>query len=188
MKVAGDTHFRSAHQPIRVAGSVYHKGGFQRLVHIREHNAVEVDLADFGERVAAMPFIPGMGAEPPPEGHAKPSIEAILTTPVHEGGTDAWTRFEGASAAIGHYVRMVHEGKLSPNEGWEAICQYNAAMLRPAWPEERLKQESERIWALHVKKNGPALLRNEAEIIADAPVSMTAYKLRDLLADKPVRC
>ena len=39
MKVGGDTHFRSAHQPIRVAGSVYHKGGFQRLVQIREHNA-----------------------------------------------------------------------------------------------------------------------------------------------------
>lgn len=163
MKVGGDTHFRSAHQPIRVAGSVYHKGGFQRLVQIREHNAVEVDLSDFGERVAAMPFIPGMGAEPVPEGHAKPSIDAILTTPVHEGGTDAWTRFEGASAAIGHYVRLVHEGKLSPNDGWEAICQYNAAMLRPAWPVERLQQEADRIWALHVKKNGPALLRNEAD-------------------------
>jgi len=27
IKVGGDTHFRSAHQPIRVAGSVYHKGG-----------------------------------------------------------------------------------------------------------------------------------------------------------------
>ena len=40
-----------------------------------------------------------------PEGHAKPSLDAILTTPVHEGGGDAWTRFEGASAAIGHYVR-----------------------------------------------------------------------------------
>ena len=35
-------------------------------------------------------------------------------------------------------------------------------MLRPAWPVERLKQEADRIWALHVKKNGPALLRNEA--------------------------
>jgi hypothetical protein len=184
MKVAGDTHFRSAHQPIRVAGSVYHKGGFQRLVQIREHNAIEVDLGDFAERVAAMPFIPGMGAEPSPEGHTKPSLDAILTTPVHEGGQDAWTRFEGASAAIGHYVRMVHQGKLSPNDGWEAICQYNAAMLRPAWPEERLKQESERLWALHVKKNGPALLRNEAEIASDAPVSMTAFKLRHLLADK----
>ena len=183
MKVGGDTHFRSAHQPIRVAGSVYHKGGFQRLVQIREHNAVEVDLGDFGERVSAMPFIPGMGAEPPPEGHAKPSIEAILTTPVHEGGGDAWTRFEGASAAIGHYVRLVHEGKMSPGEGWEAICQYNAAMLRPAWPVERLQQEADRIWALHVKKNGPALLRNDEDIAADTPVTMTAYKLRDLLAD-----
>jgi hypothetical protein len=184
MKVAGDTHFRSAHQPIRVAGSVYHKGGFQRLVQIREHNSMEIDLGDFAERVAAMPFIPGMGAEPPPEGSAKPSIDAILTTPVHEGGADAWTRFEGASAAIGHYVRLVHEGKLSPNDGWEAICQYNAAMLRPAWPVERLKQEADRIWALHVKKNGPALLRNDEEIASDAPVTMTAYKLRDLLADK----
>ena len=59
-------------------------------------------------------------------------------------------------------MRLVHEGKLSPNDGWEAICQYNAAMLRPAWPVERLKQEADRIWALHVKKSGPALLRNEA--------------------------
>lgn len=183
MKVGGDTHFRSAHQPIRVAGSVYHKGGFQRLVQIREHNAVEVDLAEFAERVATMPPIPGVGAEPPPEGHAKPSLDAILTTPVHEGGADAWTRFEGASAAIGHFVRMVHEGRLSANDGWEAIRQYNIAMLRPAWPEERLQQEADRIWALHVKKSGPALLRNEAEIVSVVPTSMAAYRLRDLLAD-----
>ncbi len=183
MKVGGDTHFRSAHQPIRVAGSVYHKGGFQRLVQIREHNAVEVDLVDFGERVAAMPFIPGMGAAPPPDGHAKPSLEAILTTPVHEGGTDQWTRFEGASAAIGHYVRLVHEGKLSPNDGWEAICQYNAAMLRPAWPVERLKQEADRIWALHVKKNGPALLRKEAEAEQEAQ-PLPVFSFGQLLDDR----
>ncbi|MFN3642576.1 MAG: hypothetical protein ACK4TB_06575 [Gemmobacter sp.] len=25
--MGGDTHFRSAHQPIRVPGTVYHKGG-----------------------------------------------------------------------------------------------------------------------------------------------------------------
>ena len=183
MKVGGDTHFRSAHQPIRVAGSVYHKGGFQRLVQIREHNAIEVELADFGERVFAMPFIPGMGAEPPSEGHTKPSIDAILTTPVHEGGQDAWTRFEGASAAIGHYVRMVHEGKLSPNDGWEAICQYNAAMLRPAWPPERLQQEADRLWALHVKKNGPALLRNEADAEQEAQ-PLPVFSFGQLLDDR----
>jgi len=57
-------------------------------------------------------------------------------------------------------------------------------MLRPSWPPERLQQEADRLWALHVRKNGPALLRNEAEIAATGPVSMTAYKLRDLLADR----
>ena len=183
MKVGGDTHFRSAHQPIRVAGSVYHKGGFQRLVQIREHNAIEVDLIEFAERVAAMLPIPGVGAEPPPEGHAKPSLDAILTTPVHEGGTDAWTRFEGASAAIGHYVRLVHEGRISANDGWEAICQYNAAMLRPAWPAERLQQEADRIWALHVKRNGPALLRNETEAQAAAQ-PLPVFSLGELLDDR----
>jgi hypothetical protein len=49
VKVDGDSHFRSAHQPIRVAGSVYHKGGFQRLVAIREANPVEVDFREFAE-------------------------------------------------------------------------------------------------------------------------------------------
>ena len=183
MKVGGDTHFRSAHQPIRVAGSVYHKGGFQRLVQIREHNAVEADLSEFAARVASMPFIPGVGAESPPEGPARPSIHSILTTPVHEGGVDAWTRFEGASAAIGHYVRLVHEGKLSPNDGWEAICQYNAAMLRPAWPVERLQQEADRIWALHVKKNGPALLRNEADPEQEAQ-PLPVFSFGQLLDDR----
>lgn len=182
VKVDGDTHFRSAHQPIRVAGSVYHKGGFQRLVTIREHRPVEVDLADFAERVAAMPSLPGTGGDPTAEANAKPSLEAILTTPVHEGGADAWTRFEGASAAIGHYIRLVHDGRMSPNDGWEAICGYNAAILRPAWPLERLKQEADRLWARHVEKNGSPLIRFDAG--ASAPVTLERYRLRTLLADR----
>jgi hypothetical protein len=182
MRVGGDTHFRSAHQPIRVAGSVYHKGGFQRLVQILDHHPVEVELAEFAELVAVMPALSGVGADLAPEAGAKPSLEAILTTPVHEGGTDQWTRFEGASAAIGHYVRLVHDGKMTPNDGWEAICQYNAAMLRPAWPPERLQQEADRLWALHVRKNGPALLRNDADQVA-SQATMPAYRLRELLAD-----
>lgn len=132
IKVGGDTHFRSAHQPIRVAGSVYHKGGFQRLVQIREQNVNEVDLDDFAELVADMPIIPGVGMAPTPETPDKPALDSVLTNPVHEGGTDGWTRFEGASAAIGYFIRMVHEGRMSPEEGWEAIRGYNAAMLRPS--------------------------------------------------------
>ncbi len=181
IKVGGDTHFRSAHQPIRVAGSVYHKGGFQRLVQIREQNAVEVDLEDFAELVADMPAIPGVGMEPTPESSDKPDLGSVLTHPVHEGGADDWTRFEGASAAIGHFIRMVHEGRMSPEEGWEALRGYNSAMLRPSWPEDRLKAEADRLWAKHVKKNGPPLLRLDAG--APAPTTMPAFTLGTLLDD-----
>jgi hypothetical protein len=182
IKVGGDTHFRSAHQPIRVAGSVYHKGGFQRLVAIRHHRAhAEIDLSEFAEAVDAMPAMPGVGVEP---GTAtdKPSIDEVLTTPVHAGGEDAWTRFEGASAAIGYYIRLVHEGRISPNEGWEAICQYNAAMLRPTWPIERLKQESDRLWRRHIEKNGPPLVRLDAP--PTVPQAMAAFSLGALLDDR----
>ena len=109
----------------------------------------------------------------------KPSIAEVLTTPVREAGEDAWTRFEGASAAIGHYIRLVHDGRLSPNDGWEAICQYNAAMLRPAWRLERLKLEADRLWRRHVERNGPALLRNETPAVATIP----AFTLGALLDD-----
>ncbi len=182
-KVGGDRHFRSAHQPIRVAGSVYHKGGFVRAVTILEHRPhIECDLREFADRVSAMPLFPGVDSTADPDGMDKPSLRDVLTTPVHEGGVDPWTRFEGASAAIGHYIRLVHEGLLSPDDGWDGICQYNAAMLRPAWPLERLREEADRLWARHVAKNGPALLRAAANETA-APASMTAYKLRALLAD-----
>ncbi|MFN3890149.1 MAG: AAA family ATPase [Beijerinckiaceae bacterium] len=180
-KVGGDSHFRSAHQPIRVAGSVYHKGGFQRIVTILEHRpALECELRDFAELVDAMPLFAGSGRERV-EVSGKPSLDDVLTTPVHEGGGDEWTRFAGASAAIGHYIRLVHEGKISPDEGWEAICQYNAAMLRPAWALERLKREADRLWARHVEKNGPPLLRLEA--ISPSPSSIPVFSFGALLDD-----
>ena len=180
IKVGGDTHFRSAHQPIRVAGSVYHKGGFQRLVQIREHNGIEVDLDDFAELVADMLAIPGVGVASTSAVAEKPALGSVLTNPVNEGGTDGWSRFEGASAAIGHFIRMVHEGRMTPDEGWQGICGYNAAMLRPSWPEDRLKVEADRLWAKHVEKNGPPLLRTNS---ANTPPEMAAFTLGELLDD-----
>lgn len=182
LKVGGDTHFRSAHQPIRVPGTVYHKHGNQRLVQIREHHSVEVDLDEFAERVAEMPPLPGAGmvasGSVTPD---KPRLDDVLVTPVREGGQDDWSRFEGASAAIGHFIRMVHEGRMSKDEGWQAICGYNAAMLRPSWPIERLQRESERLWDLHVQKNGPPLVRLESA--APAPSEMPTFTLGALLDD-----
>lgn len=179
VKVGGDTHFRSAHQPIRLAGSVYHKGGFTRLVTIRRHSPqAEVHLREFAELVDAMPPLAGVGCEPGPASE-KPSIKDILTTPVREGGEDDWTRFQGASAAIGHYVRMAHEGRMSRDEAWEAICQYNAAQLRPCWPLERLATEAQRLWRLHEERHGPALERLSAPPMSALPTFTLGALLDD---------
>lgn len=181
-KVGGDMHFRSAHQPIRVAGSVYYKNSLKTQVQIVELNADrERDLAEFIEAVADMPPAPGVNLAPDFTAPDKPRVDEVLVTPVREGGQDDWSRFEGASAAIGYFIRMVHEGRLSKDEGWEAICGYNAAMLRPQWPVERLKRESERLWALHVEKHGPPVIRLDSA--APAPDEMPAFTLGTLLDD-----
>lgn len=181
-KVGGDMHFRSAHQPIRVAGSVYYKNNLKTQVQIVELNAgLERDLGEFIEAVADMPPAPGISLAPDFATPDKPRVDDVLVTPVREGGQDDWSRFEGASAAIGHFIRMVHEGRMSRDEGWQAICGYNAAMLRPSWPIERLQRESERLWDLHVQKNGPPLVRLDSA--APAPSEMPTFTLGALLDD-----
>jgi len=182
-KVGGDMHFRSAHQPIRVAGSVYYKNSLKTQVRIVELNADrERDLAEFVEAVTDMPPAPGVSLQPEFTHPDKPAMDDVLVTPVREGAQDDWSRFEGASAAIGHFIRMVHEGRMTKDEGWEGICGYNAAMLRPQWPVERLKRESERLWERHVEKYGPPLIRLNSG--APGPQEMPAFTLGALLDDQ----
>ena len=182
-KVGGDMHFRSAHQPIRVAGSVYYKNSLKTQVRIVELNADrERDLAEFIEAVTDMPPAPGVSLQPEFTHPDKPAMDDVLVTPVREGAQDDWSRFEGASAAIGHFIRMVHEGRMTKDEGWEGICGYNAAMLRPQWPVERLKRESERLWNRHVEKYGPPLIRLTNG--APGPDEMPAFTLGALLDDQ----
>ncbi|MBP0484166.1 AAA family ATPase [Sagittula salina] len=182
-KVGGDMHFRSAHQPIRMAGSVYYKNSLKTQVRIVELNDDrERDLAEFIEAVTDMPPAPGVSLKPDFTHPDKPAMDDVLVTPVREGAQDDWSRFEGASAAIGHFIRMVHEGRMTKDEGWEGICGYNAAMLRPQWPVERLKRESERLWELHVKKYGPPLIRLDSG--APGPQEMPAFTLGALLDDQ----
>ena len=181
-KVGGDMHFRSAHQPIRVAGSVYYKNNLKTQVRIVALNADrERDLGEFTEAVTDMPPAPGVSLQPDFTAPDKPAVDDVLVTPVRESAQDDWSRFEGASAAIGYFIRMVHEGRLSKDEGWEGICGYNAAMLRPQWSVERLKRESERLWARHVEKYGPPLIRLDSA--APAPNEMPAFTLGALLDD-----
>ena len=180
-KVGGDPHFRSAHQPIRVPGTIYRKGGVERVVTIRTHNPRrEVDLSTLAETVGVMPAMAGQEAAVSPRQAKAASLDIMLTTPVRAGAVDGWTRFEGASAAIGHFVRQVHDGRMTADEGWKAIRGYNAACLQPPWPLDRLKTEADAIWVLHVERNGPALER----VAAPAPMTtMPAFTLGALLDD-----
>ena len=152
-KVGGDRSFQSPHQPIRVAGSWHWKTGQARLVAIQAHRPLEHHLPDLAEAIDAMP--PMVAASTEPAKGSKPKLDDVLTSPVREGGQDGWTRFEGASAAIGHYVRQAHEGRLSQDEAWQAVGEYNAAMLRPPWDLERLFEEFDRLRARHAQRNGP---------------------------------
>ncbi|MGE4048657.1 MAG: AAA family ATPase [Acetobacteraceae bacterium] len=182
-KVGGDLHFRSPHQPIRVAGTVYQKNGAMRLTAIWEHNPlVELDLDECARRVALMPGMPGESASTVdrPKG-SKPLLSDVLVTPVRENGQDNWTRFEGASAAIGHYVRQIHEGRLSAEDGWEAVVQYNAAMLRPPWPVQRLRTEFDRITRRHIERYGAD--KAAPEKMQAQPASLRAFRLGTLLDD-----
>ena len=132
-KVGGDTHFRSAHQPIRVAGSVYHKNDLKTQVQIVELNAtLELDLDEFAEAVSDMPPAPGVSLQPEFATPDKPAVDDVLVTPVREGAQDDWSRFEGASAAIGHFIRMVHEGRMSKDEGWEGDLRLQRRHAAPA--------------------------------------------------------
>ncbi len=182
IRVGGDRHFASAHQPIRIPGSVYRKNSANHLVQIREHTAVEYDLADLEDKLAQMPSLTATVTSRGEEVfRGKTGIQSVLTTPVREGGQDAWSRFQGASAAIGHFLRMVHDGRMSKDEGWEAICGYNAANLRPPWPVEQLRSEADRLWDLHVEKHGPA--KPQIRSAPSMQMKLEAFSLGALLDD-----
>ncbi len=178
-KVGGDPHFRSGHQPIRVAGSVYFKGGASRLVTIRESSAAEIDLREFVDAVEAMHLFPDLA--PPIETHTtpgRPTLDDVLSRRTRAGGVDPVTRFEAASMAIGHHVRLVHEGRETEDEARRAIQEFNQACLDPPWPAERIDAEFDRLWRRHVARNGPGLM------LSSAPVkSIPAFTLGALIDD-----
>jgi len=155
VKVGGDPAFRSAHQPIRVAGSLHAKGGQPRLVAILSSGGVDRDLTEFAEAVLAMPPLPGVGSEVAPgptedpldfNGAGRGDVTELFGQQVREGGADGVTRFEALSRIIGYWIRRCQDGVVTAAQAWQEIRDYNAARIAPPWPEERLRQEAERLW------------------------------------------
>jgi RecA-family ATPase len=161
-KIGGDTHFKSAHQPIRIAGSIHHKHG-AREVTIRQHIENEYHLLDLDESVSGMPNINGIATPDQPEFldfntavDKLANVNTALTTKVREGGQDDITRFESMSIAMGHYIRLAHSGHITTSECWDSVVGHNQMKLDPPWGIERVKLEANRLWEKHIAKNGPA--------------------------------
>ena len=156
-KSGGDPAFRSAHQPIRVAGSVHAKTSTHRLVSILASVGPDRDLAEFAEAVMAIPPLPGVGSDVSADpvgdpldfngaGEARGEVAELFGQRVREGGTDGITRFEALSRIIGYWIRRCRQGHATPAQAWQEISDYNAARIYPPWPEDRLRHESEQLW------------------------------------------
>jgi P4 family phage/plasmid primase-like protien len=143
-KVGGDPSFASAHQPIRVPGSIYRKDGTERLVMVLDHGDHAYDLAELAARAAAMPGLPGeIGAQP---SERRRSVRVTLLEPVYADGAGGATRFEAISQVIGYWIRRQRDGLVTEDKVWEEISAYNEARVVPPWPASRLRVEMIRLW------------------------------------------
>ena len=156
-KVGGDPSFRSAHQPIRVAGSVHAKNGLQRLVEIVAGNDRDYDLGELIEAIVAMPPLEGAAVDELDFNgarEARGAVTELFARKIREGGVDGETRFDALSRVIGYWIRRCREGHVTPVQAWEEMVAYNAARIDPPWQEDRLRQEAERLWKRDAERYG----------------------------------
>jgi len=154
-KIGGDPAFRSAHQPIRVAGSIHAKHGQRRLVEILNRGHGDHDLGEMLEAIIAMPPMEGeTGLDFNMAASERGSVTEFFGRKVREGGVDGTTRFDALSRVIGYWIRRSREGHVPRDNAWEEIVAYNAARIDPPWPEARLREEAERLWKRDLARNG----------------------------------
>lgn len=154
-KVGGDASFASAHQPVRVAGSIYAKHGIRRVVRILSGSERDVDLAAFAEAVATMPFFPGIvpdGAKH--NGSVRTTARDLLTRTVREGRRDGVSRHEAITSVIGYWIRRARDGRVSLDEAWAEVAGYNDSLVRPPRPREDLRRDFERLHRLDERNHG----------------------------------
>jgi len=176
LSVGGDTHFKSAHQPIRVAGSVYHKDGICKLVKIRSYEPIEYYLEELINACSGLPDRAASHAQS--NNSSSIPIAQIITSKVYTGGNAEFSRFNNLQRIIGFWLRRYHEGKISREYAWQEIIDYNNANVVPAWSEVHLRQMAGGLWRKHVNENG-TLEESEEK----TRISISSYSLDEYLQD-----
>ena len=156
-KVGGDPSFSSAHQPIRLAGSIYAKSKVQRLVAIIDQAEVTYLFADIDRTVTAMPNLPGL--EPSRikigTGRNGPTAAELKLTRIRSEGQDEITRFEAIGKVIGHWLNIVRSGRLTLADAWLRVEEHNAACVDPPWETARLRNSFDALLKRDIASHGP---------------------------------
>jgi hypothetical protein len=166
-KVGGDPAFRSAHQPIRVAGSVHAKSGNRRLVEILHHDPRDRDLGELIEATIAMPPLEGEATSDLDFNDASAaggSVTELFGRKVREGGVDGTTRFDALSRVIGYWIRRCREGMSHRRRP--------GTRLSPTTPRASIRHGPRRGWRRRPSGSG------SATPIATATSSMVTARAR----------
>lgn len=141
-KVGGDISFASAHQLIRVPGSVHCKHGNAAPVRVLSQTGRDYELSDLAAAIEAMPHLDKHDVG---QRHtiAIGPVRArdLMTRVVRENGADGITRYDALSKMIGHWLRQARLGCASEDGAWKAVREYNASAIQPSWSEDRLRRE-----------------------------------------------
>lgn len=112
-------------------------------------------------------------------------MDRVLTQPIRAGGEDEITRFEGAGSAIGHHIRQVREGRWTLDEAWAATKDWNHAVLRPIWDENRLRNDFDRLHRADIAAKGPIVPVTPAISHAATGLRLTDWYARDKFIGVP---
>ncbi|WP_342270487.1 hypothetical protein [Rickettsia endosymbiont of Orchestes rusci] len=135
LAVGGDTSFKSAHQPIRVAGSVYYKGGVAKLVKIRSYSRMEYTLEELVGGVKKLIGVNTLDLQNftknlPNINNISLPLNNILTSKVYEGGSGEASRFNRLSRIIGYWLRRCHDGLITEAQALEVILQQKNVQIK----------------------------------------------------------
>ena len=156
-KVGGDTAFASAHQPIRLAGTIYGKSKVRRLVEIIDQTDLVYTLYEIDRAVCEMPTLDGL----PPSAlkidatGKGPNIAELKFTKIRSNGQDDITRFAAIGKVIGHWLHLARSGRITIEAAWDHVQDHNAACIDPPWDVSQLRASFDALLNRDVVSHGP---------------------------------
>lgn len=182
-KIGGDVHFASAHQPIRIAGTIYHKSEEARLVNIREHTGLEYSLYDLEDNIVYMPALTDIDSSTIQlDSHKLKKTQAgdLFKQTIRAGSLDSVSRFSAISTVIGYFLRRVRENHMTLEEAISDIYVYNELKISPSWERSRLDREVRSLLQRDIEKYGEFTLPVIADPEAPPKRNLVNYTLEIL--------